>query len=203
MATLSPTVQINVIPAVNPTHQLIHVTPAELRDILYDRKGSAFCSFVALYDMSVRDKKGQLSKMNKTGNPYIDNLFKIADTHARVTFDYAASMERRGDEASGKGNWSQAVIRDNGSLTPLSVHKKDVTSYNPMRFHADAPAYLRYEQIKSDSRFVDADGNAIEKDKVYPYLKSSSASTVDFHVAKLTNLVRFVIDGKTYLVDTD
>ena len=197
MAKLAATTQVNVVPSVDPTNHVVHVTPDELRDILFARNGSSFCSFVAIYDMSAK------GKMNIRGNSHHGNCFKIAETQALVTFDYAASMERRGDEASGKGNWSQAVVRDDGSLTPLSVHKADVESFNPLRCKPNARVYLRYEWRGGKSRYVNADGNEIKKAEIEPFLPKKESATVQFQVASLKNIVRLTIDKTTYLVDTE
>jgi hypothetical protein len=193
--TAAPTATIlNILPPVEADHTTAHVTVDELRDILFARRGSGFISFVALYDMSAK------GKMRKTNNPHIGNCYKLAETSAMVTFDYERSMEARGDEASGTGNWSQAVVRDDGTLTPLSVHGKDVESVNPLRCIPNARAYLRHEWRSGTSKYVRSDGSTIDKAEVAPFLPKREARTVEFATASLNSIVRLTMDKVTYIV---
>jgi len=173
------------------------VTLDQLVANLYGRKGCAFASIDASYDMD--------SKLKKRNNPfYGKGLRKESKTEVMVTFDYAASMERRGDEASGKGNWSQAVVREDGSLTPLSVHKNDVIAMEdgkPMELKDNPRVYLRCEFRSSTSRYVDADGNEVDAELVKPHLKATgSKGAVNFHLVGLNNVRKMRIDGESYRI---
>tara|TARA_Y100000034_G_C6811339_1_gene364623 strand:- start:132 stop:842 length:711 start_codon:yes stop_codon:yes gene_type:complete len=110
-----------------------NVTPSTLASILKD-KGDvhSFVVFDAKYDMLVTDKRGQLSKMKKRGNPFLSKgLWKYATT--QVTVNWKSSQEKtesRGGEWSGRGTWHTVVIIG-GKVTPLSVHKDDIETFLP------------------------------------------------------------------------
>lgn len=167
------------------------VTRKELFAILLARKGCSFASFDAEYNM---DDKG---KMRKTGNRFHGmGVRKLATTSVMVTFDYEKSMERRGDEASGKGNWSMAVTRDDGSLTPLSIHKADEGSDDPR-------AYLRCEFRKSASRFVFSDGTPLtdaETAELKAFIPTKEKRTVEFYTVSLPSVKRMTIDHEEYIL---
>jgi len=167
------------------------VTKNELVAILLARKGCCFVGFNAEYSM---DDKG---KMRKTDNPFIgQGIRKLAETLIMVTLDYDASMERRGDEAAGTGNWQQAVTRADGSLTPLSTHKADVGIESP-RY------YLRGEFRKSKSRYVNADGVELTNDDVASlkrFLPKVEERTVEFHTVGLDSIKRLTIDNEDYIL---
>jgi len=168
-----------------------HVTLNEMVGILLDRKGCCFVGINAEYSM---DDKGKMLKRN---NPFIGKgIRKLAETVVMVTFDYDKSMERRGDEAAGTGNWSQAVTRADGSLTPLSIHKADIGSDSP-RY------YLRGEFRQSKSRYVHADGTALtdnETTELKTFLPKRAPQTVEFHTVTMSNVKRLTIDKEDYIL---
>ena len=139
-------------------------------------KGSLL-SFSAEFDMLGVNPKGQLTKMNKRGNPFVGNgpLTKTSTSKATVRFDYAKKVESRGGESSGKGSWSQVVLID-GKPSALSVHKGDIETYLPeglkdginqrravvkdgaLTFTTDSPRfYLRYEYVRQGKQEDRAD----------------------------------------------
>lgn len=194
VTTIEPT-------AIADTREQEVVSHQQLRDILIQRKGCAFCAIDATYSM---DDKG---KMNKRGNPYIGKgLQKKTTTTVMVTFDYAASVERRTDgeqTAPGGPTWHRPVFMDS-KLTPLSVHQKDVTAYDdngkPISYRDDARIYLRGEFVKSESRYV-LNGQAVDKEDIKPYLpKRSSTGPVQFQLVKFDNIDRLRIDKTEYVL---
>jgi len=170
---------------------MMQVTQNEIVAILMARKGCCFVGLDAEYNM---DDKG---KMRKTNNPFHGmGIVKEATTNIMVTFDYDKSMERRGDEASGKGNWSMAVTRKDGSLTPLSVHKADIGKDSPRH-------YLRGEFRNSVSRYVHADGKPLtdaEPAELKTFLPKKAKRTVEFHTVGLSNINRLTIDKTDYVL---
>ena len=175
------------------------LTQEQLIATLYTRKGCAFASIDADYDLD--------GKMKKRNNPfYGKGLRKLSKTEVMVTFDYEKSMENRGDEAKGGSTWSQAVTRENGSLTPLSVHKADiVTPQSPgqrLVLKDDARAYLRCEFRSSTSRYVDAEGNEVAADLIKPHLKATGKDdrTVKFHTVGLKNVKAMRLDGEAFRI---
>lgn len=174
----------------------MNVSHLELVKILYERKGSAFIGF----DAETSPKLNKRHRETKEPCPFT-NLVKHSKVNGLVTFDYESMMERRGDEAAGTGNWSQAIIRPNGSLTPLSCHKDDI-QYNGSKItwlSTRPRIYLRYEQKSSESYYTD-NGKKVEKENVYPYLPPYKPQTVAFRTLKISNLKRLTIDKVTYIL---
>ena len=192
--TANPTVTI-APPVVERT-----VSIEQLIATLYGRTGCAFASMDADYDAD--------EKMKKRNNPfYGQGLRKLSKTEVMVTFDYDKSMEKRGDEAAKNGKtWSQAVTREDGSLTPLSVHKADiVTPQSPgqrLVLKDGARAYLRCEFRSTKSRYIDAEGNEVAYELIKPHLKATGKDdrTVKFHTVGLKNVTKLRLDGQSFKI---
>ena len=181
------------------------VTEEELKNILLARKGSAFVSFIARYDMSA---KGKMNKGGRAGvpvNPWFGNLFKISESRGSVTFNYEEGVARR-LEAEGKDasehhkgeTWHRPILNAQGGYTPLCCHKDD-----------ESRVYLRYRQdgIMS-SRYEDKDGNPVEKSAVETWLPDKSGSyanqgldnTLNMQTITLSNIVQLKLDHETYIL---
>ena len=121
------TVDSTVVPVTDPIVRIIEVTPMELALALVGLQGSQFLSATSAIDMLVVNAKGQLTKMNKTGNPFLGKtLVKKTTQQATVNFNYQKKRQARsGDAPEHNGNWQTAVVI-NGKPTPLSTHKDDV-----------------------------------------------------------------------------
>lgn len=190
------------------------VTERQLRDILIARSGSAFISVLARYDMSA----GKNPKMRKTDNPFFGNCFKVAETRGGVTFDYDAGVARRlvgegkdTDEHRKGTSWHLPVLV-NGKLSPLAVHKADVTAPDGTVDYGmlnDATrVYLRYRFDASiSSRFEKSDGTPLPSDAVKPFVKESSdygnqglEDPLRFQLVAFSNIVSLTIDGTVYFI---
>lgn len=181
----------------------------ELRDLLLAQKGAAFLSFDADYNMLEVNAKGALTKMLKTGNPFLGGVLrKIATTNVLANFDYGDALERRTDGAetaadNGK-TWQQRIVL-NGKPTPLTVHKDDVLEYdgdgNTVKIRPGARAYLNSEFRSSEYRYIDGDGNEVNKSAVAPYLpKRSERGAVKWHTVNLSNVTEMRMNGMTYRI---
>lgn len=205
----NPTV---TIPAV-PTATVIRIDHDELLNLLILRamkregKGDVF-QVDYKTDML---KKGKLRAAARTA--FAKGIFHVVRVTCQVNYDYGKKLEKRTDgEETAKGGptWQQAV-EINGHLSPLTVHKDDVASVNPLRFIPNARVYLRYEPVtdnqkaagfgKSDfSRYEDADGNEIAYETVQPYFFDREPQAVNHRTLSLGNTTRVKLDGIFYEV---
>lgn len=200
MTQVNTHTDIQAIQIANQTTEQL-VTMDELRDILIRRHGSAFARVVMLTSMD--DK----NKMRKTNNPwYGKNIRKETMATVLVNFDYDASLQRRTDgEESAKGGptWQQAVIID-GKLTPLTVHKKDVISVDPLRINPNANCYLRCEYRSGSTRYIRPSGQVLsdaEADNIRSYQTERTPSAVKFMTVSFASVQRLTIDKITYVLD--
>ncbi len=210
--TKTKTIQSTVIPT-GTKRLVVLVTIDQLRDILYARTGSAFVSFTAKYDMDVKGKMLKGGRGNVPTNPFIGKgLVKIATTTGGVTFRYDEGVERRLQkegkdvEDHKKGvSWSHAVTREDGTLTPLSVHAADVNDDGS--FQTLARTYLRFRQDSSTSHYELPDGSLVEKSELQPWLPKSNNyknqgldKPLQFQTIAFSSLVSLTIDGVTYIL---
>lgn len=164
------------------------VNTMELVNILKARKGS---SFIGL-QLETPVKMNKKHRETKQVNPY-DGLTKDAKVFARVTFDYDASVERRGGELPEepkKEAWHRPIFNEAGGYTPLACHAQD-----------ESRVYLRFEEIRSESVYKLGE-ETIEKEEVYPYLPPYKADNrvMEFRLASLDNIKELRIDGVTYKI---
>jgi hypothetical protein len=105
--------------------------------------GHKFIAYKSEIDMLAVNAKGQLTKMNKRGNPWIGKtLVKRSAVQATVGFDYEKKVEKRdGEQPQSKGNWMQAFIY-NGKITPLATHKGDIQVDDESKKLADQRAVM-------------------------------------------------------------
>lgn len=141
--------------------QQVNVSMPELIGILANRRGSAFASFEATYDMLETDDKGALKRMKKADvrgkagkpNPWLAHgkkLIKHATTHVMVTFDYDKRLKKVTDakESAKDGNWQQAVII-NGKLSPLTIHKGDILTKPKNGAKPQKDGKYKYEDLQA------------------------------------------------------
>lgn len=190
------------------------VTTDQLRDILYQRRGSCFINFRAEYDMTAKGKMLKKHRITKEPNPYFeDGLIKTSNTFGGVTFDYKAGVERRLDK-EGKDtddwqqgtSWSQAVVREDNSLTPLSIHKADINDDGS--FKPNARVYLRFRFDSSYSKYFSPKFGEIPVDELRDYLPAPSEYSnqnldepLKFITVCLNNLVSLKMDNIVYKLE--
>jgi hypothetical protein len=139
-----------------------------------------------------------------------NGLFRHVRATVNVGFDYAAKVEKRtdGEETAKGGNWSQAVVIGE-RITPLSVHKADVLTLDPLTVKDDARAYLRYDLLtkaqeaanfgkKDFSLYVDKDGNHVPEDAVKPHQPPYRPGVVEFRLLGLANVLSVRFGGMVY-----
>ncbi len=211
--TQTQTTQPTIVPKTEPKHHIVEVSTDQLRDILFARVGSSFVSCEAKYDMDKTGKMLKGGRGNTPANPWLgQGLVKLATTFGAVTFDFGAAVKRRlekegkaADEHQKGESWSQAVIRDDGSLTPLSVHKADINADGS--FKPFIRTYLRLRYDKSDSRYELPDGSIVDKKELAPWLPKPKSyknqgldSPVKFITVAFDSLLSLTIDGVKYLL---
>ena len=123
---------------------------ADLANTVKDIRGSTF----------VNVDTNTEPDMYKRGNPYVGRVRKVC----KMTLQLNASDERKmlaaNPEYTKGKTYHEAVVRPDGTATPLSVHKTNGTLY--LRAHPLAVQSVRY---------VDEQGNEIAKDELEPWLK--------------------------------
>jgi len=203
-------------PAVPTDYTAAYVTPAELVDILLGEHQGYILSFAYQTDMLA---KGKLLVSARAAFP--NGLYRHRRLTANVSYDYEAKMERRGDEAAGTGNWSQALVKvEVGTgrefVTPFAVHKDDISGVAKSglpTFNTDSPrVYLRYEppsKAQRDTNFcandydyyADKDGTIVNSEEVKKhYGKRSSKPTVEHRLLALSNCKRVYLHKRVLFV---
>ena len=213
--TKTKTIKPILVPT-EPKHHVVVVTTDWLRDYLYARTGSAFISFTAKYDMDAKGKMLKGGRGNVPVNPFVGKgLVKLATTRGGVTFKYDEGVQRRldkeGKDASDhkKGSsWSHAIVREDGTLTPLSVHAADINDDGS--FKTLARTYLRFRQDSSESHYELPDGSIVEKSELQPWLSKPNNyksqgldNPLQFQTISFDSLVSLTIDGVTYFIERD
>lgn len=130
-------------------------------------------------------------KMNKTGNPYLGNVVKVARVNGMAGFDYEAGVDRRRDKQDGPdaekfvpGESWHTLIQNNGRNTPLCAHKTTGVKY--LRI-------MHGKTLSEEYRNV-ATGEAIDKTALEPFLPKTKNYARQGLDAPLKILV-YKIDG--------
>jgi hypothetical protein len=132
------------------------VLDADLANVVKDIRGVTFVGI----DTDTEPE------MLKTGNPYVGRVRKLCS----MTVQLNASDEKKmlgADPSYTKGaSYHEAVVRPDGTATPLSVQKKNGT------------LYLRAHPLSVQSvRFVLDSGEEISRETLAPWLKTPAEPT--------------------------
>lgn len=100
-----------------------------------------------------------IPEMNKTNNPFFGKAEKLTDLTCIVGADYTSVMNRERDRLG-------IVERFDPKPRQWGKHIGDT----PLIEH-NGSLYIEIIGIRAKSRYVDLNGNAIDKDKIDPYLR--------------------------------
>ena len=159
-------------------HRQIRV--AKLENVLRNHKGNGFAHLVAK----------TVPAMRKTGNPFDSNVFKVADVNIQAGFNYINSVnnqlarEGKTPAAAAKPRkWGQRI-----KGTPLVEHTNKAGEH---RLYLEA----KCEKVNS-VRYVDGEGNAIDKADLAEWLQERSAkSSTQANVDKEIILRDYALDS--------
>ena len=195
----------NVTPVITPvttSTTVLGIRSIQLVNLLMELRGSTIITFIAKTEPD----------MKVTGNPYVTgkgkaaviNCRKIAKVNGQVNFWYDKAvltrLEKEGkrpeDFKQGE-SWHQPVLRPDGTLTPFCQHKKTGKMY--LRF--------RLLNLIGESTFETLDGQAIDVEKLKPFLRPASAyenqgleNPVKILVYALESIAQITMDGLTYQI---
>jgi hypothetical protein len=154
---MSNTSQANI--KTNAGH--IQFRVAKLQSVLLNHKGNGFAHLIAK----------TVPTMNKTGNPFYGNVFKVADINIQAGFKYINSVNNQ-RKREGLESEVEAKPRKWGSRiegTPLVEHTKKDGTY---RLYLEA----KCESVNS-VKYVDGEGNEIDKSELTEWLRDRPAKS--------------------------
>jgi hypothetical protein len=139
------------------------------------------------------------AKLKKTNNPFAMPVMKFNKLNGMVNFHYdrnvLAQLEREGkspeDFKQGE-SWHEAVLDDNGRLTPFCKHKNT------------GELYLRFRRLATigEPFFIDNNGKNLTKEEVEPFIpvkksygNQGTDKAIEIMTIKFENVVSVVIDG--------
>ena len=161
----TPVVVVVASPFNAPSTAIV-ISEQRMISILSDVRGCEPITFIARTD----------PKMRKTGNPFVGRVVKVAKVNGLVNFNYEANvlkqLEREGkspaDFQQGE-SWHEAVVRNDGTLTPFCKHKTNGSLY--LRFRLIGSIESEYRWINSDTPLTSA-----EMDQLRPFIVVSTYS---------------------------
>ena len=159
-------------------HRQIRV--AKLENVLRSHKGNGFAHIITR----------TVPAMRKTGNPFHGNVFKVAAVNIQAGFNYINSVnnqlarEGKTPDAEAKPRkWGQRI-----KGTPLVEHTNKAGEH---RLYLEA----KCEKVNS-VRYVDGEGNAIDKADLAEWLQERSAkSSTQANVDKEIILRDYALDS--------
>jgi hypothetical protein len=173
----------------------------ELVQKLLALKGATFIGL--LTDTDPRLQKGG-GRNGKPANPwYKAGVRKVSRVNICVNFQYDAGVLRRlkkegknPDDFERGESWHQPIMRADGTMTPLSQHKK-----KPDRL------YVRCMMLNADSRFVLPNGEEIDRADLETWLPARSEyknqgldKPLIFTVYGVDNIVEATFNEVTYVI---
>ena len=159
----------------------IQNSQSDLLSLLKNHKGNGFAHIIAK----------TIPAMNKKGNPYFGNLYKITDSQVQMGFHYINSvnnqLEREGLAPDAELKPRQWGNRING--TPLVEHIKKGESEK--RFYLET----KIERVNSSKFYTIEDNREIGKANLLPWLKKQSESSTQEDLTKKVYLRDYALDS--------
>jgi len=167
----------------NAPSTAIVVSEKRMIDMLSDIRGAEFITFIARTE----------PKMRKTGNPFTGRVVKVAKVNGQINFSYERAvlkqLEKEGkspaDFQQGE-SWHEAVVRNDGTLTPFCKHKTNGSLY--LRFRLIGSIESEYRWANSDTPLTSA-----EVDQLKPFIVVSTYSNQG--IENPDNVVKFLTYG--------
>jgi len=174
----------------------IVINVARLVEILMAVRGAEPITFVAR----------TIPSMRKTGNRFVGLIEKVAKVNGMVNVDYSAAVERQlvreGKDVSEfhKGeSWHHAVIRNDGTFTPLCQHNKNNSYY--LRFVAGNTLESEYRWIANDAPLSDSDVAELKTFiQTSTYANQGVDKAIRFQTRDLSSIKILTLEKQTYII---
>ena len=184
-----------VVSTQTPTTAIV-INVARLVEILMAVRGAEPITFIAR----------TVPAMRKTGNRFVGLVEKVAKTNGMVNVDYTKAVERQlvreGKDVSEfqEGtSWHHAVIRADGTFTPLCQHNKNNSYY--LRFVAGNTLESEYRWIANDSPLSTADVAELKTFlQISTYANQSLEKTIKFQTRDLSSIKVLTLEKQTYII---
>jgi len=193
---MQTTTKAPIVTKVDNTDTIVVLTKNDFIDILMNTKGATPITFIANTDPKMVKKHRE----TKTPNPYIGAI-KISKVNGIVNFKYEEGVNRRLEKEGktpdfeAKENWHQAIVRPDGTLTPLCEHKQN------------GKKYLRFMPINAIETSFELDGQPIDKEILKPYLPAHKPNTnqgldkpMDFRTYDIDNIKQLKMNKIIYIL---
>lgn len=167
------------------------ITRNELQAMLAAERGATFIG------LSYRSQSGLKAAAKREG------AYKLGNGSFQVNFQYDGAVRRQAeregidpDEFVGGSSWHEAVVREDGTLTPFSAHKDS------------GKLYLRVRRTSGEpSRYFDGNGNRVEAEAVMTpsalkggYGNQPSEKKIMVQTIGFDSVVGATINGTVYTV---
>jgi len=139
------------------------------------------------------------ARLKKTNNPFAMPVMKFNNINGMVNFHYdnnvKAQLEREGKsiESFNQGeSWHEAVLDDEGRLTPFCKHKRT------------GEYYLRFRRLTTigEPFYVDNQGNTLTKEQIQDFIpvknsygNQGTEKKIEIMVIKFENILSVTIDS--------
>jgi hypothetical protein len=193
--------RLAVTTKIAPAANIAVISEQELVDMLFAIKGAKMLSFIA----ATEPKMNKRHRGDKTPNPYLDHIVKIARVAGMVNFDYDGGVRRRlqregknPDDFEGGHSWHVPFKRD-GRWTPFAAHKKtpDVPGY--VRFCCQSRVEAEYKDKRTDTEVAEEDLKPFLA-KPSTYENQGLDKPLIFLVYGVGTIESVTVDGTIYIV---
>lgn len=168
--------------------QTQEITRQELITILSQVEKSTFINIVSKTKV----------RMNKTGNPYYDMIFKKSKSNYLIGNDYETRVNNNDKKEGGEGNFESVECSVGKHISKCVLYNEKLNTH-----------YLMYERFDETPPQVEYEynGNPIEKQLFESYMTKVSSTTrqpqervVKFQTFKMDSINECTLNGTHYVV---